>query len=232
MQKKALKVILNFILLLTFSTTPSYSLTTSFSHAKQIAKKIYSIHRVTFYCGCKYNGRNQVNWASCGYSPRRNQRRASRVEWEHIVPAWAFGHTRQCWREKLCTDAKGRKFKGRSCCRKIDPAFRAMEADLHNLVPAVGEINGDRNNYSFGMLGNYVSEYGRCDFVVDRNLRTVQPPEYTRGFIARTYFYMHDKYGLPISSQKMNLFKAWDKQYPPDTWEKTRAIMLIGGQYL
>ena len=107
-----------------------------------------------------------------------------------------------------------------------------MEADLHNLVPAVGEVNGDRNNYSFGMLGNYVSDYGRCNFIIDRDLKTVQPPEYTRGFIARTYFYMRQKYGLPISAQKMKLFRVWDKQYPPDAWEKIRDTMIVGGQFL
>ncbi len=34
-----------------------------------------------------------------------------------------------------------------------------MEADLHNLVPAVGEINGDRSNYRFGMISG---ERYRC----------------------------------------------------------------------
>ncbi|EGH19336.1 endonuclease I, partial [Pseudomonas savastanoi pv. glycinea str. race 4] len=33
----------------------------------------------------------------CGYVPRKSAKRASRIEWEHIVPAWQIGHLRQCW---------------------------------------------------------------------------------------------------------------------------------------
>lgn len=38
-----------------------------------------------------------VDLASCGYQVRKQQNRAQRIEWEHIVPAWVFGHQRQCW---------------------------------------------------------------------------------------------------------------------------------------
>lgn len=64
--------------------------------------------------------------------------RATRIEWEHIVPAWVMGHQRQCWQ-------KG----GRKSCTDTDPVFREMEADLHNLAPAIGEVNGDRSNYLY-----------------------------------------------------------------------------------
>ena len=46
---------------------------------------------------------------------------ASRVEWEHVVPAWQFGHQRQCWQDG-----------GRKNCAK-DPVYRKMESDMHNL---------------------------------------------------------------------------------------------------
>jgi deoxyribonuclease-1 len=35
-----------------------------------------------------------------------------------------------------------------------------MEADLMNLVPAIGEINGNRSNYSFLTLEGEASVYG------------------------------------------------------------------------
>ena len=112
----------------------------NFAKAKKLAAKVFQDHRSTFYCKCSYNDANEINPYSCGLVPRENAERASRIEWEHIVPAHAFGNTRQCWREPIC-NTKGKSYKGRRCCTKTDPVFRAMEADLHNLVPAVGELN-------------------------------------------------------------------------------------------
>jgi endonuclease I len=31
-----------------------------------------------------------------------------------------------------------------------DEVYQRAEADLHNLVPSIGEVNGDRSNFSFG----------------------------------------------------------------------------------
>jgi len=47
----------------------------------------------------------------------------------HVVPAWEFGHQLQCWQDG-----------GRKNCGKNNPQFKKMEADLHNLVPAVGAV--------------------------------------------------------------------------------------------
>jgi deoxyribonuclease I len=109
----------------------------SFSKAKKLAAKIYKDNRSTFYCACKYNKKKKVKPRSCGLTARKNKKRAARIEWEHVVPAHAFGHTRRCWREKICV-RNDKPYKGRRCCTKTDKVFKAMEADLHNLVPAVG----------------------------------------------------------------------------------------------
>ncbi len=66
----------------------------TFQEAKKVAWKLYAPQSTEFYCGCKYKG-NKVDLASCGYAPRKNAQRASRIEWEHIVPAWQIGHQRQ-----------------------------------------------------------------------------------------------------------------------------------------
>ncbi len=75
-----------------------------------MASALYSKHRVTFYCGCRFNKHKQINWKSCGYSPRKNKKRASRIEWEHIVPAAAFGNMRQCWRQPICKKKNGKTY--------------------------------------------------------------------------------------------------------------------------
>ena len=43
-----------------------------------------------------------------------------------------------------------------------------------------------------------------------------------RGAIARTYFYMRDRYQLNLSRQQTQLFTAWNKQYPVTAWECER----------
>ena len=157
----------------------------NFSAAKKIAWRLYAERPNTFYCACAYQG-NRVDLGSCGYSVRKQQRRAARVEWEHVVPAWVIGHQRQCWQNG-----------GRKNCTRSDARFKAAEADLHNLVPSIGEVNGDRSNYSFAWLPQQPHQYGQCQTVVDFKARKVMPRAAIRGMIARTYFYMADRYKLP-----------------------------------
>ncbi|WP_198947886.1 endonuclease [Magnetofaba australis] len=194
----------------------------SFSQAKRLLPKVYKGHRETFYCGCGYDKHKNVRPGQCGYEPRKNAKRGGRIEWEHIVPAHAFGHTRPCWREKLCETKKGKLYKGRRCCAKIDPVFEAMESDLHNLVPAVGELNGDRSNRSFGMVAGEPRVYGACDFEIDWDTDRVEPRPEVQGDVARAYFYMNATYGLPISKKQRRLFQVWMSQDPVDDWERER----------
>lgn len=194
----------------------------NFSEAKRLAAEVYVDHKETFYCGCGFDEKKRVDAATCGYAPRKNKKRGQRIEWEHIVPAHVLGHSRQCWNEAICTNSKGKRYKGRKCCEKVDPVFRAMVSDLRNLVPAVGELNGDRSNFTFSMLEGEVRNYGACDFEVDSKLRKVEPMPSVRGDIARTYFYMHETYGLPVSDKQRRLFEIWDKADPITEWEQQR----------
>lgn len=189
----------------------------SFSKSKRILAEIYADQPVSFYCGCDYKKKGKKlipDLDSCGYDPRKNAKRAKRIEWEHVMPAWAFGHQLQCWQDG-----------GRKNCRK-NPDFKQMEADMHNLVPAVGEVNGDRSNYRFGMLEGEKRAYGSCDVEIDFKARKAEPAPYLRGDIARTYFYMRDTYGVRLSKQQRRLFEAWAKQDPVDDWELKRNDLI------
>lgn len=202
------------LLLLFFSINVFSAPPANFSAAKQEAAKIYQQHPVSFYCGCniRTEGKKLVpDLKSCGYEIRKQEVRASRIEWEHVVPAWAFGHQLQCWQDG-----------GRRGCARTSEIFRSMEADLHNLVPAVGEVNGDRSNYRFGFLQDTPDMYGQCDFKVDFKQRVAQPPVAQRGAIARIYLYMADQYPFKLSNSQRKLFEAWNKTYPPTDWEITR----------
>lgn len=192
----------------------------SFYQAKAVARDVIyfdraEVDRGTFYCGCSWTwtGRSggRVDLASCGYQVRAQDHRAGRIEWEHVVTAWVMGHQRQCWQTG-----------GRERCTDSDPVFRQMEADLHNLVPAIGEVNADRSNYRFGVLPATPAAHGQCDFRVDFGDRVVQPRAEVRGMIARIYFYVHDRYGLRMSQQQQQMMLAWDRQHPVTEWERLR----------
>ncbi|MGE4335909.1 MAG: endonuclease [Pigmentiphaga sp.] len=167
------------------------------------------------YCGCDWRwvGRSagRMDLASCGYQIRAHQDRAERLEWEHVVPASTFGHARQCWQ-------KG----GRGHCRDTDPIFSAMEADLHNLVPSVGEVNHDRQNFPFSQVQSSSGSYGACDFRVDFDSRRAEPRDAVKGMIARIYFYMHDRYDLPMSRPQQQKLMNWHRRHPATAWERER----------
>lgn len=61
--------------------------------------------------------------------------------------------------------------------------------------------------------------YGNCEMKIDFKGRVAEPPNHVKGNVARTYFYMEQKYGLKIASQQRKLFEVWSKQDPPDDEE-------------
>ncbi len=191
----------------------------SFSRSKRVlATKIYRFNQKTFYGGCDYEimGKRLVPiHDSCGFHYRKNLTRASRIEWEHIVPAWYFGHNLDCWKNG-----------GRANCRASNPKFREMEADMHNLVPAIGEINGDRSNYPYGNIRGEKREYGKVDMEIDSSKRLAEPKKSILGDIARVYLYMRDKYNIPLSKEDEKRFIKWNNSDPVTRWEKKKNLLV------
>ena len=220
-----------FATLFYFSTTivASAEVSWSFSKSKKFAKNIYSGNETTFYCGCSFQniGKKLIpKWSSCGYSPRneytksgKQNSRSLRIEWEHVMPAWFFGNQMECW-----------KAGGRKECKK-DKLFEKMEADLHNLVPAIGEINGDRSNFSFAPIDGEKRVYGACDFEINFKDRVVEPREAIQGDIARIYFYMSETYNVPLTQKLQKMLKTWSKLDPVDQkeFERNSKIFRIQG---
>ena len=228
-----IKVLLGVLLsVLTLNANTTIS---SFSKSKKLLKKVYQGHQVTFYANCNYNyqkKKNMIVRESCGYEPRneytkkgKKNQRARRIEWEHVIPAQNFGRAFRCWQkgDEQCTKSNGKTYKGRKCCSKVNKVFRFMEADMHNLVPAIGELNADRSNFRFGMIEGEKRRYGkRVDFEVEFKQRVAEPQDSIKGNIARTYFYFEQRYGMKISKKDKKIFNAWDKQDPVDDWERER----------
>lgn len=196
----------------------------SFSQSKLIlAQKIYKDHPIGFYSACRFYVQQKLlvpDWKSCGYQARKNPERAKRMEWEHVVPAWAFGHQLKCWQQG-----------GRANCRDHSVQFRQMEADMHNLVPAIGELNGDRSNLPYAMVNGEPRAYGaKVNMEIDFKTRTAEPPDNVYGDIARIHFYMRDRYKLVLSSQQLQLFTAWNNLDPVDAWEQKRNELIRQAQ--
>ncbi len=189
----------------------------NFGRAKTILRKnIYGPKGLTFYCNCEYQ-KKRIKKQSCKLKTKKFKKRQGRLEWEHVVPAHAFGKSFKEWREhkQVCPKQKS----PRKCAQKKNPLFAQMEGNLFNLVPAVGAINALRRNYSFTQLKDLKNEI--CAGGMMLNKRKVSPPIGRRGDIARIYMYMNKKYpgrGI-ISKKNQKLFEAWDKIDPVDRRE-------------
>ena len=181
--------------------------------------QVYGDHQITFYAGCLFDAKKDIDWLSCGFRPRKQPRRASRIEWEHVVSAWELGHQLLCWQNG-----------GRKACKKV-AEFRRMESDMHNLRPVVGELNSDRSNFRFGMVSGEPRKYGhQVDFEVNFKQRVTEPSPNVRGDVARTYFYIEKEYGVRIGNKQQRIFKVWNKQGPIDTWEVKRSCRIAATQ--
>lgn len=174
----------------------------------------------TFYCSCQFaftdndndgnKDENTIYPTSCGYTPRKPitssgnpNKRAVRIEWEHVVPAEQFGGHRDCWK-------KNGSLSARDNCRRNDSVFALAEGDMHNLTAAVGELNGDRSNRRFGQVQGEPRVYGSCDFEINYDTDLVEPKDSVKGDIARIYLYMMLHHEAQVSPKKLAMFNEWD----------------------
>lgn len=217
------------LIILCFFSSFSLSAPATFTEAKTLLRQhVYhdQTGNGTLYCGCKWRwvGKSggRIDWGSCGYQPRNEKSIsfAQRLEWEHIDPASNFGRARQCWQNG-----------GRDNCKKTDPVFNVMEADMFNLAPSIGEVNQDRKNFKYGQLPFSATQYGACPFKVDFKGRLAEPRDEVKGIVARATFYMHDRYNIRMSDQQQRLLMAWDKRFPVSSRERlieSRTAKIMG----
>ena len=93
----------------------------SFNKAKKVMEhSVIPGYRVTLYCQASFDEDKNVK-LPVGFKTSVHQKRVSRVEWEHVVPAENFGRFFTEWREgsPRCIDNRGRAFKGRKCAEKM-----------------------------------------------------------------------------------------------------------------
>ena len=108
----------------------------------------------------------------------------------------------------------------RTECQAISPTFNFMEADLHNLYPAISFINGARSNHPFAEIPGEDHMFDSCDF--ERADKLVEPGPEARGNIARAIFHMHREYGLPVPDAMKPLLLEWHRNDPVSEAERRR----------
>jgi len=211
----------------------------SFEDGKDQAETLWwDIGPKSFYCGCDYReatteekelrpGNLWVGGADCPYSPRKpltrsgkRNARIDRIEWEHVVPAEWIATGFGCQEDT------------RAACRKID-GFKEAEGDLFNLVPAIGEINGDRSSLLYGQDDEEKRAYGQCDFEIisvrdatGKELKLAEPNEDIRGDLARIWLYMESRYEIDIPIEARSTLVHWNNDDQPDTAECDRTTMI------
>lgn len=195
----------------------------SFTEAKRHLNKIYTENPITFYCQAKFLKNGTIELPDGFVSPKF-EKRSLKVEWEHIVPAENFGSSFAEWKEghSLCVDKKGKFFKGRKCAEKVNKIFRLMQADMYNLVPAIGSVNAMRSNYNFTEFPvSGETTFGSCPVKITS--KEIEPASYSKGSIARTYLYIESKYGaFKINDSMREMLHMWDTLYPVNEWECAR----------
>jgi deoxyribonuclease-1 len=190
--------------------------------------KIFKADNLTFYCGCTFNQDKNINFGSC-YQPIDKFPNRINIEQEHVVPAKFFGGHRNCWNKPPeCALPNNRSKGNRKCCRDTDPEFRKAEADLHNLRPAIGQLNAWRSDKPYGVIAGE-EHIGGCDFEIKD--KVAEPREPIRGDIGRVFLYMIDAWDMPLDDEQRNMYIEWSNSDPVTHAEKeiNRKICEVQG---
>lgn len=189
----------------------------SFTNAKKyMLESIYTDHRQTLYCNASFDSEKRVFFME---TPQK-------LNWEHVVPAENFGRALKVWNKGI-PECKKKGLSNRACARKTSPIFKQMEADMHNIFPAIRKINKKRNYFNFTDARDDAKDgepiLSGCDIKISG--QKIIPPAYAKGRIARAYLYMEETYknhNYKMSATQKKLMQAWHKIYPVSEWECIR----------
>lgn len=223
---------ISLVLLLIFSENVFSSGNTtndSFNKAKKmLEKRVYGqLERKTIYCSATFD-KSKLIIDKNGFSSNKYKKREKKIEWEHVVPAENFGRSFVEWRDgdPRCVTKKGKSFKGRNCASKVNKEYRYMQADMYNLYPAIGAVNGLRSNYRYSVVADGY-DLGGCEMIISSKEKRVVPPDRSKGIVARVSLYFSETYGrYKLSDSQRKLFEAWDKKFPVTEDECKRSSLI------
>ncbi len=187
---KALAILFLVLVLAPVSVLADQTTIANFNASKTIFwRDLYPTGGHTLYCNQPFAGH-------------------SGLDVEHVYPASWMGTHLGCGNRAAC---RAHATHG--------TRFNHMEADLHNLFPAMAGLNRTRSDNSFGIIAGKARSLLACDFESDSANDITEPRPGARGDIARAIFYMHSEYQLPIDATLLPLLQGWNHDDPPDTYE-------------
>jgi deoxyribonuclease-1 len=142
----------------------------------------------------------------CG--KRFSSRHGKKINIEHVFPMSWVTKTLHCGDRKKC--------------RRTSRRFNQIEADMHNMYPALAKVNKTRSAMAYDLIKGEEYYYKGCDFEVDFRKRKVEPAPTARGKIARAMLYMADTYNLKLFSSQKKLMLKWHRASPSGKAEKRR----------
>ena len=107
-------------------------------------------------------------------------------------------------------------------CARENEEYSAIISDLHNIVAANSSLAFKLNTATFGILDHSIEPN---EFGMRTRFHIVEPDNSVKGDIARTIFYMHKTYELPIRGS-MPDFILWNEIDPPSQEEKERNDLI------
>lgn len=141
------------------------------------------------------------------------KRHGRNINIEHVFPMSWVTKSLKCGTRNQCRDSSDR--------------FNRIEADMHNLYPALAEINDLRGAMSFVIIKGEKRVRKGCDFEIDKRSYKAEPRPAVRGEIARAMLYMADNYAeLKLFKSQRNLMDKWHREAPPDSEEKRRNRLI------
>jgi deoxyribonuclease-1 len=107
-------------------------------------------------------------------------------------------------------------------CNIMNPRYVFMASDLHNMYPALSQVEQARASAHFGTLDETAStSFAELGCEMKTSFKTVEPRDDAKGNIARALFYMFVEYDLPIPGD-VAMYKQWHEMDPPDADERAR----------
>lgn len=195
------------------------TLSRTFDNAKTISKSLaVKLNSLELYANCTMkimDNKLSIIFNKCEYVPRKAGKKNPVPDIEHIAAAsWYPSITDQpCWKDN------------RENCAKDNVLFKNFYTDLHNLYPALAEINRDRSNRRW-CESNLKPTYGKTGFILDLNADCVTPPNNKKGDIARVMLYMNQQHHLNLSDSDIRMFNRWSNTDKITSEEIQRNILV------
>jgi len=197
-------------------------------------ENIYKYNNKSSFLGCSFDIKGKID--NCKKEIGGSKSKV--ISFGHVVSSKRMGKFFKCWNKKADKGFSFYKNKIKNNnnakierCEKNSELFLTMNNDMHNMIPVENNLNLKIKGSDYGFLKNSKESKKIGSIYFNDKLHMIMPNEDWRGRIARTYFYMSNKYSLHMSKDELSTFVLWNNLYPPTKWEKwkNQAVLKVQG---